>query len=310
MKEQHLVILTPHYNDNDSLIRLLENLNKHIKQRFKLIVVDDCSIDNIPNESKLFSFSKKCEIQIIYLKRNVGHQEAISIGLEYISQNFVKDNPNVVIMDCDGEDKPEDVNNLINELDSSCDVVVASRQKRSENLLFKIFYVLYKVTFLFLTGKYIDFGNFCAIKYESLKKIINYENLSIHIAGSLIASKLRLKRLPVHRGSRYFGSSKMNFNSLILHGLRAINIFSDNVMIRLGVFSFFMIIFIFLVAALSFLLKIYGLTPPGWLSYILGLLFIIFIQIVTFTMLFILVSKKSNTQPINKGFLIDYVIKK
>ena len=309
MKEQHLVILTPHYNDYDSLLRLLENLNKHVKQRFKLIVVDDCSIDNTLNESKLFSITKKCEIQILYLKRNVGHQEAISIGLEYISQNFTNDKPNVVIMDCDGEDKPEDINNLINELDSSCDVVVCSRQKRSESLFFKIFYFIYKLIFLFLTGKYIDFGNFCAIKFKSLKKIIHYENLSIHIAGSLIASKLKLKRFPVHRGSRYFGSSKMNFNSLVLHGLRAINIFSDNVMIRLGIFSFFMIIFIFLIAGISFLLKLYGLAPPGWLSYILGLLFIIFIQIVTFTMLFILVSKKSTTHPINRIHLIEYVKK-
>ena len=50
-------------------------------------------------------------LQILHLQRNIGHQKAIAVGLAYIKENLACDK--VLVMDSDGEDKPEDAAALL-----------------------------------------------------------------------------------------------------------------------------------------------------------------------------------------------------
>ncbi|WP_251274030.1 glycosyltransferase, partial [Enterobacter hormaechei] len=76
---------------------------------------------------------------VIRLRRNVGHQRAIAIGLGYVAEHF-DGNDIVVVMDSDGEDTPESITELVAGLESAdVDVVVASRRSRVESLKFKSF---------------------------------------------------------------------------------------------------------------------------------------------------------------------------
>ena len=59
----------------------------------------------------------------------------------------------MVIMDSDGEDNPEDIIKLVNKFsETSAQVVFAARERRSENLLFKFFYLLFRPLNWFLNG--------------------------------------------------------------------------------------------------------------------------------------------------------------
>ena len=69
------------------------------------LIVDDCSTQPLPKFDGL-----KNSIQILHLNRNIGHQRAIAIGLSYIQFNLPCEQ--VLVMDADGEDKPEDVSSL------------------------------------------------------------------------------------------------------------------------------------------------------------------------------------------------------
>ena len=96
---------------------------------------------------------------VIKLKRNVGHQRAISIGLGYASEHM-NETQQVVVMDSDGEDTPESLKELIKPLaKDDVDVVVATRKSRVESLKFNTFYVIYKFIFSLLSGRKISFGN-------------------------------------------------------------------------------------------------------------------------------------------------------
>jgi hypothetical protein len=174
-------------------------------------------------------------------------------------------------MDSDGEDKPEDIIQLIEASDKELDkIIFAKRTKRHEAIWFQVFYSVYKFIFSFLTGKTIAFGNFCIIPPALLTKITFVSEIWNHFSGGVIRSKLPYKHIPIERGKRLYGKSKMNFTSLVLHGLSAISVHIDTVAVRLVIFTISLVaisIFaIFTVIVIKFLQILPLLVGPPPLS--------------------------------------------
>ena len=111
-------ILIPLYNDWQSLLKLLENINHHVSDIdhiISILIVNDGSTEEVPNT--FLSYSKIDSIKIINLKENVGHARSIATGLKFILEN---DNFDYVIpMDSDGEDRPDEIKDLIKKLNLS-----------------------------------------------------------------------------------------------------------------------------------------------------------------------------------------------
>ena len=106
------IILIPIYNDKESLTKLIENINLEIKDlnsEISIIIVNDASsqqvIDNYQNIESIHS------IKVINMKENRGHARCIASGLKYIFEK--KEFDYVIPMDGDGEDRPEEIKNLI-----------------------------------------------------------------------------------------------------------------------------------------------------------------------------------------------------
>ena len=104
------IILIPIYNDKESLIKLIENINLEVKDlnsQISIIVVNDASsqqvIDNYHNIESIHS------IKVINMKENRGHARCIASGLKYIFEK--KEFDHVIPMDGDGEDRPEEIKN-------------------------------------------------------------------------------------------------------------------------------------------------------------------------------------------------------
>ncbi len=285
------IILVPFYEDEVSLNFLLQDLNKIFHKKFYIIVVDDGSLKCNITDKNLKTFNVNgC---IIKLKRNVGHQQAIAIGIRHINK-YVTDNHKVIIMDCDGEDSPKSAKILVNQtVNKEVDVIVAKRDKRSETVSFKIFYFMYKLIFSFLTGRTIDFGNFLVLKKPAVSKLALMPELSTHIAATVIASKLRIKKIPINRGNRYAGNSKMNFVSLVLHGFRALMVFTEEVLVRVGIICILMATFAGFGSIIAITLKILGFSSPGWFSIALGILLLIMLQTGTLALSLLISAGKS-----------------
>ena len=109
-----VLVLIPVFNDWQSLSVLLQFLDQNFTDtniQAEVIVVDDASTKPIPNSFLSDNYSNLNKVSILGLRRNLGHQRAITVGLAYIEENFVC--KAVVVMDGDGEDDPKDVLRLI-----------------------------------------------------------------------------------------------------------------------------------------------------------------------------------------------------
>jgi hypothetical protein len=212
------------------------------------------------------------------LRRNVGHQKAIAIGLSYLSQYVLPDQA-IIVMDSDGEDLPASIAQLVAALDDpQVDIAVAQRRRRVETLKFKGAYVLYKLLFKLLTGRNINFGNFMAMKARSLRRLTAMQELPLHLAATTLISKLRIRHVIIDRGPRYAGQSKMNLVGLVLHAFRALMVFAEDVLVRVGLACSIIAGFSVLFAFFAVFLKLIGFTTPGWFSVALGVLIVIFLQ--------------------------------
>lgn len=272
----NLVIVTPVYEDVDASSRLFKELYAEFGRNVFVVAVDDGSVKQ-PLDVE--SLSNACiDGVVLKLRRNVGHQRAIAIGLGYVSEHL-QDEQRVVIMDSDGEDLPSTISDLLEQLESpQVDVVVAKRKSRIETLRFKMFYAVYKRFFGLMTGRTISFGNFMALKPSAVRRLVAMQELSIHVAGAVLASKMRTAVWPLDRGPRYAGQSKMNFVGLSLHGFKALMVFAEDVLVRVGIACAAIAVLAVSGATAAIILKMVGFSTPGWFSIALGILVLMFLQ--------------------------------
>ena len=271
-----IVIVTPIYEDVEVACRLFGELREVLGPNIYVVAVDDGSIRHPVNVANLHAAN--VDGVVISLKRNVGHQRAIAIGLNYVADLLPKAKQ-IVIMDSDGEDLPTAVPALLSSLGQpDVDMVVAKRKSRVETLRFRAFYVVYKALFQFLTGRKISFGNFMALKPAALKRLAAMQELWMHVAACVLTSKLRVQTQPIDRGPRFAGKSKMNFVGLALHGFRALMVFAEDVLVRVGIICAFLALFTVAASSAAIALKLAGFATPGWFSVVLGILLLVFLQ--------------------------------
>jgi hypothetical protein len=307
-----IAIVSPVYNDWQSFQSLVDDLNSvSEKANFKIehiVAVNDGSSEAY----EAYQCKGDVPISVINLNNNVGHQRAISIGLSYVDDHF-KDVDCFVVMDSDGEDRPEDIIKILQKIEETNhkSIVFAKREKRSEGLMFKLFYRLYKTTFYWLTNQKLEFGNFSAIPRDLLNRVTSVPELWNHYSGAIMKSKIPYQSVGTDRGHRYHGESKMNFQNLVLHGLSSISIYLDVVSVRLLFMSFFFTIITVLslgvVVGLTFFTD---LTIPGWPSIVgLSLLNILAIVILTtFLILLFQLNQKTTIKLSPKNHYKDFIL--
>ena len=280
-----LVVLMPLRDDWLSAAELIRRLDKAMDSArctMEILLIDDGSVHGCDLNDFQGAFSTVRSIRTLRLRRNLGHQRAIAIGLVHIQQTTECDA--VVVMDADGEDTPDGVAQLLRvyaEMHGS-KAVFAERSRRTETLTFRLFYQIYKTLHLWLTGIRVRVGNFSILPAPYLSNLIVMSELWNHYAAAVFRSKLPYTMIPIPRGTRIAGSSSMNFVALVSHGLSAISVFGDIVGVRLLIAS----LGGSLLAGLGIVavLMIRFLTDraiPGWATSATGILVIIAIQLIS-----------------------------
>ena len=238
-----IIILIPVYNDWESLVRLLDEINMTIQDinnfEFNCIVVNDSSTIPQPKIQKLSNINS---INIINMKENKGHARCNAFGIRYINTRELFDY--VILMDGDGEDRPKEIKDLIEKILINPDTsVVAKRIKRSEGSIFQLMYQIHKlVTYLF-TGEKINFGNYSCLTKQDIKTLSTKTSLWSSYSGSVKKNIKKLNEINSTRGMRYFGPSKMSLFNLVMHSFSIIAVFKYQVFLRS---SFLIIILSFL----------------------------------------------------------------
>ena len=239
-----IVILIPVFNDWQSVYKLLENINSEVSslgQEFSVIIVNDASTEANPGLSN--NLDNLSSIKIINMKENRGHARCNAAGLKHIFENEEFDY--VIPMDGDGEDRPEEIKQLVDNLNYHPDKpIVGERIKRSEGIFFKLCYFIHKLITYTFTGQSIKFGNYSCLPKSIVERMINEKATWSSFSGALAKVSKDRATIPSERGSRYFGPSKMSFKNLTIHSLAIISVFKFNVLARS---ILFLIVYMFLI---------------------------------------------------------------
>ncbi|HKP76001.1 MAG TPA: glycosyltransferase family 2 protein [Longimicrobiaceae bacterium] len=282
MRNRHAAVVIPVLNDSGSLRRLVRELDtlELSAHHLHLVVVDDGSSPQVDVSLPQARSGGKAvrSVRTVRLACNLGHQRAIAIGL--VAATGLPELDSVLVMDGDGEDRPEDVVALLDAAaESPSSIILAERSRRSETLGFRLFYRVYRMVFHLLTGQKIRFGNFCLLPMHAVHALVHTPSLWNNLAATVKRSRLPMRMIPTRRGTRYAGSSKMSFVGLAVHGLSAISVYTDVVLMRIIVGATAAAgAFVLLLAVVVGIRLFTGLAIPGWASFMAASLVILLLQ--------------------------------
>lgn len=287
MNTSPILIAIPVFNDWESLEVLISQIDQALlfeKLEVDILAINDGSTFNYQNSIDLLALKAVNRIHLLTLKRNLGHQRAIAIALCYIEEEM--ECKAVVVMDGDGEDAPADIPRLIYQCKEQnySKIVFAKRTQRSETLLFRMFYRVYKFLFKLLTGEDMEIGNFSIIPHKILNRVVILSEIWNHFAAGILKARVPFTTIPCKRNRRIAGRSKMNFVSLIMHGLSAISVYGDVIGVKALLATLILMLASLLLVAIIMIVRV---AVPNWAPYVAGLSLIICLQCITASLAFI-----------------------
>ena len=293
-----LTFCIPVYDDWVAVARMLALLDEVLAARREsvdVLLVDDGSSEPAPGA---FPFTPRAlrRVDVLPLRRNLGHQRAIAIGLTYLYAE--RKCHTVVVMDADGEDAPADVPKLVDECARHAGgrMVFAQRARRSEGFRFWAGYQIYKAMHRALTGRRVEVGNFSVVPPGALERLVGVSEIWNHYPAAVFKARIPVAQVPLPRAKRLAGASKMNWVALVAHGLSAISVQGEIVGVRLVCLAAGLIALAFLGLVGVGAALIYSPTAvPAWATSAVGLLCVLLVglfSMLTLPVLFVLQARE------------------
>lgn len=248
----HISIVSPVYKAEKILPALIERIEASVSKitdDFEVILVEDCGPDNSWEVIEKFAKNNPNVIGL-KLSRNFGQHYAITAGLDRAKGDWV------VVMDCDLQDQPEEIEKLYNKAKEGYDVVLASRYERKDHFFKRFFSKLFYRTLGYLTGSEQDesIANFGLYSQNVIKSVSSMRESIRYFPTMIKWVGFKTAKVNVDHDDRLDGSSSYNFRRLINLALDIILAFSDKP-IRLVIKAGLIISLGSLVIALIYFLK-------------------------------------------------------
>jgi hypothetical protein len=268
---RRLWVVSPSYRDVPSFLMLREQVLAAVDGApdiggtpVSFVVVDDTA----GRDPEVDDLRALADTRVIEPPFNLGHQRAIVFALRRLAP-YLEAHDLVVTMDSDGEDRAEDLPRLLEPLlepEASRHVVaLARRTSREESPAFKLGYRLFRLVFRALTGTVIRSGNFAAYRGSVAKNLLLHPYFDLCYSSTFVAVDAPIAYVPCARGRRLAGRSRMNTSLLVLHGMRMLMPFLDQIALRaLAVFSAAFVGGVGLVLAIVGLKLFTDRAIPGW----------------------------------------------
>jgi len=273
MSSTVISVVIPVYKSKNCLHELYERLKINLElitPEFEILLVEDCGEDGSWEIIEQLA-KKDCRVLGFQFSRNFGQHFGITAGLDNCVGKWA------VIMDCDLQDRPEEIPRLYAKAQEGFDVVLALRGKRQDPASKRFFSYLFYRIFSYLSGiKYDgDSGNFRIISRKVIDNFCKMREQLRFFGGLMQWMGFQSTSIQVQHSARLDGESTYTFSKLLKLSLDTIIAYSDKplrVSIKLG----------FLMAFTSFCIGINlvwhaiinGVEVRGWTSLIATLLFI------------------------------------
>lgn len=245
------------------LYRRLKASLSEITEDYEIILVND----NCPQnswETIMEICQKDFQVKGIELSRNFGQMKAILAGLDYASGDWI------VVMDCDLQDRPEEIIRLYQKAQEGYDIVFARRKERKDNFL-KVFLAnqFYKVYRFATDGNYDGaICNFSIVRSDVVK---NYCKMREQHRGYVMYMKwlgYRQAVIDVEHDERYEGKSSYNLKKRIDMALELLTSQSDKVLRLFVGLGFLMSLLAFLTIIGLIIYRCVEKVSVGWTSLI------------------------------------------
>lgn len=177
----------------------------------------------------------------------------------------------------------------------------AQRTRRTEGLLFRTGYALFRVAHRILVGRDVEVGNFSALPRQVVGRMVAVSEMWNHYAAAVFHSRIPIATVPVPRARRLAGRSQMTLTSLITHGLSAISVYGDLVGVRalLGLGAAAMTI-VFGIGGVIAVKLITPLAIPGWATTTIGLLVLLLVNLLSISLIMVIFTLRARTE---SGFM-------
>lgn len=269
----HISVVVPVYKAENSLDELYLRLKaalESISPNFEIVLVEDCGGDNSWQviERLAIADPRVCGIQF---SRNFGQHYGITAGLDYCQGDWV------VVMDCDLQDRPEEIPRLYAKVQEGYDIVLARRSTRQDPLLKRATSWLFYKIFSYLADIEYDgdSGNFRIMSRKVAASFCQMREQLRFFGGLVQWMGFPTTSIQVKHAERFEGKSTYTYAQLWKLASESIIAYSDKPL-RLAVrIGFLMAFFSFFYGAYILGLAIlYGSQIPGWSSLIVSLYFI------------------------------------
>ncbi|GBU26640.1 glycosyltransferase [Treponema sp. R8-4-B8] len=252
----HISIVSPVYKAEKIVTELVRQLHENlttITDNYEIVLVNDASPDN-SWEAIIAECSKDNRVKGINLSRNFGQHYAITAGLHYAKGEWV------VVMDCDLQDRPDEIPNLYRKAQEGWDIVYARRANRQDRFIKRMTSNIFNAFFTYLSGiKTDNVANFGIYH----KKVIDEYNKMKEYARSFgtLIRYLGFKSciIDVKHSSRFEGKSSYTLAKLFRLGTDVILSNSDKPLKMAVKFGFFISVLSFVLAIYNIIAKLTGI---------------------------------------------------
>ena len=273
MKTPLISVVSPVYRGENLVRELVSRIKENVSfitEDFEIVLVNDASPD-LSWHAILKECNNDKRVKGINLSRNFGQHKAILAGLNYAKGEWV------IVMDCDLQDRPEEIPALYNKALEGYDIVQGEREERKDKFLKKLSSTIFNKVFGYMSG------------IKANKKIANYGIYSRKVIEAVCSMPERDRTfavqvnyvgfkstvIPIEHGQRFEGNSSYNLSKLFKLAFGAI-ISNTNKPLRMMVGLGFILSFVSLMMAMyNIMAYFFGLTKvAGFTSIIFSIWFV------------------------------------
>lgn len=295
-----LTIISPCYNEQGVLIHaipvILQELQKlksekHIAEQSHILLIDDGSQDDTWAEIIQLSEQYPTEIKALKLARNFGHQNALFAGMNYALKSIQSDI--CITMDCDLQDDPKIMGEMIEQYKQGSDVVYGVRKQRHKDTFFKRFFAESYYAILQRLGVDIvpNHADYRLLSQRMLQQLSAFREYNLFLRGLIPSIGYRSAQVFYEREERVAGYSKYDVARMVRLAVNGVCSFSAAPLLFI-LWCGILISFVSLIFGVwALFVKFFGGSVPGWASTVVPMYFLGGVQLLTLGVIGIYVGK-------------------
>jgi dolichol-phosphate mannosyltransferase len=265
--EIFISVVSPVYQAEKIIHELILRLEKELSQitpSYEIILVEDCSEDNSWKEINKIAETND-RVKAVRFSRNFGQHVAIKAGIELAKGDCC------VVMDCDLQEDPKYINDLVTEWLKGNEIVLTMKNKRAHSKLKNLSASLFNFIFNILienkiSKSSIQIGSLSLISRKVIKAFKQFNDYQFHYLMVLRWLGFKKAYIRITHQDRYEGKSSYNFKSLVKHAMVGI-IYQSDKLLRIGIYVGFFFGIISLISVIIIIVNYFiNGYQSGWAS--------------------------------------------